>query len=59
MVYYSLLVYLCCVICDQCQGQKDPQEQRLKKKVKFNFQTRNETRLYDSKIKIYELRIRT
>jgi hypothetical protein len=30
-----------------CQGHKDPQEQRLKERSKSNFQTRNKTRLCD------------
>ncbi len=34
-----------------CQGHKKPQEQRLKEKSKSNFQTRNKTRLCDSKTK--------
>ncbi len=46
-----MLVYFSCVICDQYQGQKYPQEQRLKEMSKFNFQIRNKTRIYDSKIK--------
>jgi len=32
------------------QGHEDPQEQRLKEKSKSNFQTRNKTRLCNSKI---------
>jgi len=35
------------------------QEQRLKEGSKFNFQTRNKTRLHDSKTKTQELKIRT
>ncbi len=34
-------------------------KQRLKERSKLNFQTRNKTRLHDSKIKTQELRIRT
>ncbi len=34
------------------QGHEEPQEQRLKGRFKSNFQTRNKTRLCDSKIKI-------
>ncbi len=34
-----------------CQEHEKPQEQNIKKKIKFNFQTRNETRLCDSKTK--------
>jgi hypothetical protein len=30
---------------------EEPQEQSLKKEYKFNFQTRNKTRLCDSKIR--------
>jgi len=42
-----------------CQGHEDPQEQRLKERSKFNFQTRNNTWLCDSKIKTQELSSRT
>jgi hypothetical protein len=34
-----------------CQGHEKPQEQRLKERLKSNFQTRNKTRLCDSKTK--------
>jgi hypothetical protein len=40
-------------------GHKKSQEQRLKGRFKFNFQTRNKTRLCDLKIKPQELRTRT
>jgi hypothetical protein len=42
-----------------CQGHKKPQEQRLKERSKSNFQTRNKTRLCDSKKKTHELKIKT
>jgi hypothetical protein len=35
----------------RCQGHKDSQEQRLKEGFKSNFQTKNETKLFDSKIR--------
>jgi hypothetical protein len=41
------------------QGHKDPQEQRLKERFRYNFQIRNKTRLCDSKTKIQELKTRT
>ncbi len=41
-----------------CQGHEDPQEQKLKKRFKSNFQIMN-TKLCDSKTKTQELRIRT
>jgi hypothetical protein len=41
-----------------CQGQEEPQEQKLKERFKFNFQTRNKTRLCDSKTKTQKLRTR-
>jgi len=40
------------------QGHKDPQEQRLKKNLKSNFQIRNKTRLCNSKTRTRELKIR-
>ncbi len=39
-----------------CQGHKEPQEQRLKRKFKSNFQTRNKTKLCDSKTRTQDLR---
>jgi hypothetical protein len=42
-------------MCYHCQGHKKPREQRLKERSKFNFQTRNKTRLCDSKTKTQEL----
>ncbi len=43
----------------RCQGYKKPQEQRFKRRYKSNFQTKNKTRLNDSKIITQDLRIRT
>jgi hypothetical protein len=34
-----------------CQGHEKPQEQKIKERSKFNFQTRNKIRLRDSKIR--------
>jgi hypothetical protein len=34
-----------------CQGHKNAQEQRLKERFKSNFQTRNKTKLCDSKLR--------
>jgi hypothetical protein len=42
-----------------CQRHEYPQEQRLKERFKSNFQTRNKTRLCDSKTRTQELRTRT
>jgi hypothetical protein len=42
-----------------CHGHKEPQEPRLKMMFKSNFQTRNKTRLCDSKIKTQDLITRT
>jgi hypothetical protein len=42
-----------------CQGHENPQEQRLKERCKSNFQTKNKTRLCNSKIRTQELKIRT
>jgi hypothetical protein len=39
-----------------CQGHEDPQEQRIKERSKFNFQTRNKTWLYDLKTIMQELK---
>jgi hypothetical protein len=36
----------------KCQGYEKPQEQKLKERSKFDFQTKNKTRLCDSKIRI-------
>ncbi len=38
---------------------REPQEQRLKRKFKSNFQTRNKTKLCDSKTKTQNLRTKT
>jgi hypothetical protein len=37
-----------------CQKHEEPQKQRFKKMLKFNFQTKIKTRLCDSKIKTQE-----
>jgi hypothetical protein len=37
-----------------CQKHKGSQEQKLKERFKSNFQIRNKTRLYDSKIRTQE-----
>ncbi len=37
-----------------CQGYEEPQEQRLKKRSKSYFQTRNKIELHDSKIRTQE-----
>jgi len=37
---------------------KKPQEKRLKRRFKFNFQTRNKTRLCDSKKKTQNIKTR-
>jgi hypothetical protein len=42
-----------------CQGHEEPQEQRLKERSNSNFQTRNKTKLCDSKIRTQDLRSRT
>jgi hypothetical protein len=47
------------VIVGDYQRHENPQEQRLKERSKFNFQTNNKTRLCDSKIITHELRTRT
>jgi len=44
---------------ESCYEHKESQEQRLKKRLKFNFQIKNKTRLCDSKIKTQELKIKT
>ncbi len=46
-------------VCSNCQRHEEPQGQSLKERSKFNFQTRNETRLCDSKTKTQELRIKS
>ncbi len=51
--------FACQTFNQRCQGHEDPQDQRLKEGSKSNFQTRNKTRLCDSKIKTQELRTRT
>jgi len=38
-------------ICSNYQGHEKTQEQRLKERLKSNFQTRNKIRLCDSKTK--------
>ncbi len=38
-----------------CQGHEEWQEQRLKERSKFNFQTKNKTRLCDSKTKTQDV----
>jgi len=43
----------------ECQGHEDPQEQRIKERSKFNFQTRNKRWLYDLKTITQELKTRT
>jgi hypothetical protein len=62
------LMYVMCIYIDVsckniiyeiymvCQGHKEPQEQRLKRKFKSNFQTRNKTKLCDSKTRTQDLR---
>ncbi len=40
----------------RCQGHEEPREQRLKERFKSNFQTRNKTKLHDSKIITYKLK---
>jgi len=52
---------VCCTFCCGslsfvCQGHGKPQEQRLKERFNFNFQTMNKPRLCDSKTKTQELR---
>jgi hypothetical protein len=42
-----------------CQKHKNPQKQRLKEMSKFNFQIRNKTRLYDSKISTQKHKTKT
>jgi hypothetical protein len=42
-----------------CQGHEESQEQRLKRRYKSNFQTRNKTKLYDSKTRTQDLRAKT
>ncbi len=42
-----------------CQEHEKSQEQRFLKRYKFNFQTRNKTRLCDLKTKKQQLRTRT
>jgi hypothetical protein len=42
-----------------CQRHKESQEQRLKERSKFNFQTRNKIILRDLKIRKQQLRTRT
>jgi hypothetical protein len=42
-----------------CQRHKESQEQRLKKRFKFNFQTKNTTILCDLKTRKKQLRTRT
>jgi len=39
-----------------CHGHEESQEQRIKKRFKFNFETRNKIRLYDSKTKTQKLK---
>jgi hypothetical protein len=36
-------------VCSNCQGHEKPQEQRLKRMFKSNFQTRNKRKLCDLK----------
>jgi len=38
-----------------CQGHEKRQEQRLKERSKFNFQTKNNTRLCDSKTRTQDV----
>jgi hypothetical protein len=45
--------------CSYCQGQKKPRKQRLKRGSKSNFQTKNKTRLCDSKIRTQDIRVIT
>lgn len=42
-----------------CQRHEDQQEQKLKERLKFNFQTRNKRRLCTSKITPQKLITRT
>jgi len=44
---------------ESCYEHKESQEQRLKKRSKFNCQIKNKTKLCDSKIKTQELKIKT
>jgi hypothetical protein len=46
-------------MCYHFQGHKKPREQMPKERSKFNFQTRNKTRLCDSKIRTQELKTKT
>jgi hypothetical protein len=39
----------------KCQGHKESQEQRLKRRYKSNFQRRNKTRLYYSKTRTQDI----
>jgi len=53
---YVIATFCCGSLSFICQGHGKPQEQRLKERFKFNFQTMNKTRLCDSKTKTQELR---
>jgi hypothetical protein len=44
---------------EYCYRHEESQKQRLKERSIFNFQKRNKTKLYDSKIKTQKLRTRT
>ena len=46
-------------VCSNYQGHKELQGQRLKERFKTKFQTRNKTRLCDSKTKTQELKTKT
>ncbi len=46
-------------VCLNYQGHEKPQEQRLKKRFKSNFQTRNKRKLWDLKIRTQDLRTKT
>ncbi len=43
-------------VCSSCQGHENSQEQRLNKRFKFNFETRNKIRLCNSKTNTQKLR---
>jgi hypothetical protein len=57
--YSILLRYIFSCSRNMCQEHEEPQEQKLKKRFKSNFQTRNKTRLCNSKIKTQKLQIIT
>jgi hypothetical protein len=61
-IYLSWFHKLVCIDKEQeqyCQGHRDAQDRRLKERCKFNFQTRNKTKLCDSKIRTHEKKTKT